>query len=56
MAEKAHSTPASARAADARASILAALLAPLLISVALFGMVVPDPVASGRAYAVEQVR
>ncbi|MFT8948066.1 MAG: hypothetical protein ABF876_16305 [Acetobacter aceti] len=56
MAENAHSTPASMRAADTRASILTALIVPFLIALSVFGLGSPDPVTSGHAYAVETVR
>ncbi|GEB38290.1 hypothetical protein GLI01_23250 [Gluconacetobacter liquefaciens] len=56
MAEHAHSTPAPTRAAESRAHILAALIAPFLIALAVFGLGTPDPVTTGRPTAIEVVR
>ncbi|MBB2165387.1 hypothetical protein HLH26_12755 [Gluconacetobacter sp. 1b LMG 1731] len=56
MAEHAYSTPASTRAAESRAHILAALIAPFLIALAICGLGTPDPVTSGHATAIEAVR
>ncbi|MBV1835740.1 hypothetical protein [Acetobacter estunensis] len=56
MAENAHSTPASVRAAESRANIAVALFVSFLIALSVFGLGSPDPVTSGRAYAVEAIR
>jgi hypothetical protein len=56
MAENAHSIPVSTRAAESRAHILAALIVPFLIALAIFGLGSPDPVTSGLSYAMEAVR
>ncbi|MFW7268634.1 hypothetical protein ACMAUO_11775 [Gluconacetobacter sp. Hr-1-5] len=56
MAEHAHSTPVPTRAAESRAHILAALITPSLIALAVFGLGTPDPITCGHATAIEAVR
>mgnify|MGYP001414770705 CR=1 FL=1 len=56
MAHQAHITPASQRAADSRANILAAVLVSFLIALSIVGLGSSDPVTTGHAYAVEAVR
>lgn len=56
MAENAHSIPASKRADETRANLVLALVAPFLIALSVWGMLSPDPVVTGHAYAVEAVR
>ena len=56
MAENTHSTPASERAEENRANLVLALVAPFLIALSVWGMLSPDPVVTGHAYAVEAMR
>lgn len=56
MASKPYSTPASQRAGETRANILAAALVSFLIALSIVGLGSSDPVTTGHAYAVEAVR
>ena len=56
MSENDFSTPASQRAEETRANILAAILVSFLIALSIVGLGSSDPVTTGHAYAVEAVR